>query len=1045
MELIATDSCLILQPVHKGESSLFIQRANGAVSVRPSWDPAQQENPECLGLVMGLVGVLRVHPECVPRLVLVQSCYRVCELPGRGLDPHGIYKVTRVVCVPISDLVESIRQLALKPCPKHQPMLMNPPEECPGQRVELPPEEVPAPPPVAPTSKTLSKLGGSIKLFASDAVKSTAGNAAALASQVKVPWTSNTKPPLPSITFSSPNINRMIERFEKRVVDEFCKLFNESDSFYFSFSGDLTNTLQRQMQPDYPVDLPLWQRVDDRFFFNKHLIQDVIALNDPRADTFICPFIQGFVELMDSPLHFSEANQLYGQSILVPKADISLPEYFSIALISRRSRHRAGTRYKRRGVDEDGHVANYVETEQILLYHHYALSFVMTRGSVPVYWSQPGYKYRPPPILDRSDDEDQAAFQAHFDREFKIYGSPINCVSLVERNGREKVIADAYLNQALNLDNPDLGFVAFDFHEYCRGMHFENVSILIKNLEPQLKALRYCWVDNHGMVCGQQGAFRINCIDCLDRTNVVQTAIARMVLEVQLTKLGVVPPEMPLPLETRLKFQGIWANNGDVISRQYAGTNALKSDFTRTGERNISGMMKDGMNSASRYYLNQFRDAYRQATIDLLVGHSDSEELLVKNLESESAAESRHKMEVDNSATAEHVRILIEDCKKLLIPDQETVVGAWGLISNDPVSGDFNQEDLDVIFLLTKDAYYVALYEDETDKVTQYQKVLLSNVEKIEFGVPEQGFNLIGRNNTRSEHSLRIFYKMPSEDISAKESGFFHMFRSTNLRFFNNMAIVVRSPEEKVESLKIIVDSISVAIEIAGFSVDTWFGKLDKKKTRIPDLYSNYNVLPLEDVPVFKSVGSRALQNMTSQISKLNPMSRFRFSTKRNNEEPEEVLPQGNVTQLENSANDIRSSSPTFTTPSEVVEPINQSLPEQSLRPDDEGLTANLPTQLSSANQESMFKPDSLISTPRGKISHEINSFGANLASKKNPPTPVSPRKCLAPPRVEDGSAVIGEPGSLNPDLTSPPIKPELEEAIAKSRTKVLIVCDNVR
>ena len=33
-----------------------------------------------------------------------------------------------------------------------------------------------------------------------------------------------------------------------------------------------------------------------------------------------------------------------------------------------------GTRYKRRGVDTDGHVANYVESEQILLYHHYALS-----------------------------------------------------------------------------------------------------------------------------------------------------------------------------------------------------------------------------------------------------------------------------------------------------------------------------------------------------------------------------------------------------------------------------------------------------------------------------------------------------------------------------------------------------------------------------------------------------------------------------------------------------------------------------------------------
>ena len=39
---------------------------------------------------------------------------------------------------------------------------------------------------------------------------------------------------------------------------------------------------------------------------------------------------------------------------------------FDFVLISRRSRYRAGTRYRTRGVDEKGYVANYVETEQIL-------------------------------------------------------------------------------------------------------------------------------------------------------------------------------------------------------------------------------------------------------------------------------------------------------------------------------------------------------------------------------------------------------------------------------------------------------------------------------------------------------------------------------------------------------------------------------------------------------------------------------------------------------------------------------------------------------
>ena len=139
---------------------------------------------------------------------------------------------------------------------------------------------------------------------------------------------------------------------------------------------------------------------------------------------------------------------------------------------------------------------------------------------------------------------------------------------------------------------------------------------------------------------------------------------------------------------------------------------------------------------------------------------------------------------------------------------------------------------MDIIFILTQDCYYVAQYDDEVDKVTQYQRVLLSNIEKIEFGVPEQSFSF-GRSNMKIEHSFRIFYRMPSEgkiarnkenktyehtiivfyvylDPDASDSGYFHMFRPTNLRFFNNMAVVVRTEDERIESLKSIADSVGV-------------------------------------------------------------------------------------------------------------------------------------------------------------------------------------------------------------------------------------------
>lgn len=52
--------------------------------------------------------------------------------------------------------------------------------------------------------------------------------------------------------------------------------------------------------------------------------------------------------------------------------------------------------------------------------------------------------------------------------------------------------------------------------------------------------------------------------------------------------------------------------------------------------------------------------------------------------------------------------------------------------------GDPTQDDMDVILILSRDAYYVARYDDDVDKVTQYQRVALADIEKIEFGILDQ-------------------------------------------------------------------------------------------------------------------------------------------------------------------------------------------------------------------------------------------------------------------------------------------------------------------
>lgn len=185
------------------------------------------------------------------------------------------------------------------------------------------------------------------------AIKSGAKTAASLATnQVKS-----------SVGIKDPN------RVEKKVTEELHRLFDDTDSFYYCLDGDITNNLQRQN-----TGTP-----DDRFYWNKHMLKEILALEEP---SWILPVIQGYCQV--------EQCVIDGES------------YF-LALVSRRSRYRAGTRYKRRGVDQDGNVANYVETEQVLSLRHHQLGFTQVRGSVPVFWSQPGFKYRPPPRLDKGE------------------------------------------------------------------------------------------------------------------------------------------------------------------------------------------------------------------------------------------------------------------------------------------------------------------------------------------------------------------------------------------------------------------------------------------------------------------------------------------------------------------------------------------------------------------------------------------------------------------------------------------------------------------
>ena len=52
----------------------------------------------------------------------------------------------------------------------------------------------------------------------------------------------------------------------------------------------------------------------------------------------------------------------------------------------------------------------------------------------------------------------------------------------------------------------------------------------------------------------------------------------------------------------------------------YSGTGALKTDFTKTGQRTRHGMLEDLANSVMRYLKNNFFDGTKQDAFDLVTG-----------------------------------------------------------------------------------------------------------------------------------------------------------------------------------------------------------------------------------------------------------------------------------------------------------------------------------------------------------------------------------------------------------------------------------------
>ncbi|CAO0793176.1 unnamed protein product [Mucor circinelloides] len=386
------------------------------------------------------------------------------------------------------------------------------------------------------------------------------------------------------------------------------KLFSVG-SFYFTPDFDLTKTVQaRTSKASLGV-----HSFDEHFLWNQFLISGLLDFRskldrkkqmDLDRGGFLVFAIRGYVG--------------------VEVVDID-NEKFELSVISKLSCQRAGTRFNTRGIDDNGHVANFVETETVLYSDRTCYSYTQIRGSVPVFWEQQGMQLVQHKIqISRGSAATQPAVKRHFDELLDRYNAVCNINLLAQRDtsGGETLLSNEF-NTAVNqlgYNENAVKMVNFDLHAECRGGNYENVAMLMNDIARYLDQYGFFLMDtdDNQIIYTQKGVFRTNCMDCLDRTNLVQNVISKRVL---INYVQDRFKDRRIHLDRVIaRHSHLWAENGDSLSKIYAGTGALKSAFTRTGKVTFMNVLSDATKSVNRFYINNFQDKAKQEVIDQLLG-----------------------------------------------------------------------------------------------------------------------------------------------------------------------------------------------------------------------------------------------------------------------------------------------------------------------------------------------------------------------------------------------------------------------------------------
>ncbi|CAN6178957.1 unnamed protein product [Urochloa humidicola] len=370
--------------------------------------------------------------------------------------------------------------------------------------------------------------------------------------------------------------------------------------FFFSHSYHI----MRSFQKNFSDPKEGWELYDTMFVWNEFLTRGM--RNILKTTLWTVALVYGFFK--------QDKLAICGKDIM-------------LTLIARRSRHYAGTRYLKRGVNDEGRVANDVETEQIVyedtLGPRQISSVVQNRGSIPLFWSQETSKLNlKPDIILHEKDRNYEATKLHFENLRKRYGNPIIILNLIktrEKRPREIILRREF-DRAIKIINSGLPaedhlrFLHWDLHKNSQSKSTNALQVLLKVAFEALNLTEFFYYqvspaqrteDFLNLSATLKNGFGPHMCD--DNNNCGNADYVDDLDDIS---------------EDNTCGSSDPGNGIAEDSSEYGGSAAHNKIFSaKRGHLKFAIQSQEFFRTLQRYYSNAYMDAYKQAAINLFLGY----------------------------------------------------------------------------------------------------------------------------------------------------------------------------------------------------------------------------------------------------------------------------------------------------------------------------------------------------------------------------------------------------------------------------------------